>query len=100
MDSTNKKILLIEDEEVIASMFKRRLSKTDLTVLGAVDGKSGLEIALKEKPDLILLDLSLPVMSGIEFLVELRKDVWGKNAVVVALTNNPDEEALRATREL
>lgn len=100
MNTETKKVLLVEDEESIAMVVKRYLAKADLTVIHATDGKAGLELALTEKPDLILLDLRLPIMNGIMFLEELRKDKWGKNAIVVALTNDPSEEAISAARFL
>jgi DNA-binding response OmpR family regulator len=53
----------------------------------AADGKSGLFLAKKERPDLILLDIVLPVMDGLTVLAELRKDPYGKTAKVILLTN-------------
>ena len=94
MNTEQKKVLLIEDEETIAKLIRRYLERTDLAIFQAADGKAGLDLALKEKPDLILLDLSLPVMSGVDFLAELRKDQWGKDAIVVALTNSASQETL------
>lgn len=98
MNAENKKVLLVEDETTIATLIKRYLGKAEVTVLEAADGKAGLDIALKEKPDLILLDLSLPIVSGVAFLEILRKDPWGKDAVVVALTNSSSQEVLDAAQ--
>ena len=68
MNAENKKVLVVEDEESIVMVIKKYLEKAGLTVFSAPDGKTGLETALKEKPDLVLLDLRLPVMNGIMFL--------------------------------
>ena len=100
MQTENKKVLLIEDEESVLNIIERYLEKADVTVLRALNGKVGLEVALQEKPHLILLDLRLPVMNGIIFLEELRKDSWGKEAIVVTLTNDPTEEAVNVTKHL
>lgn len=95
-----KKVIIIEDDERLVTVLKDLLEKAGLTVLLALDGKIGLEITLKEQPDLILLDLQLPVLSGMDYLKALREDAWGKNAVVVAFTNVQTEESLNAAREL
>jgi DNA-binding response OmpR family regulator len=100
MNTESKKVLLIEDDASITLVIKNRLEKSGFVVLTAVDGKSGLTMALSEKPDLIILDMLLPFMNGTELLTELRRDDWGKDAVVVALTNDSSEESLSATRAL
>lgn len=64
-----------------------KLSLEGFSVLKASDGKKGLDIALSEHPALILLDINLPVMNGIDMLKELRKDPAGKDIEVVMLTN-------------
>jgi CheY-like chemotaxis protein len=61
--------------------------QTKCEFISAGNGKDGLALALREKPDLILLDISMPVMDGQTMLTELRKDEWGKRAKVIFLTN-------------
>ena len=100
MESVVKKVLLVEDDENIVRALKDILEKAGIKVFQALDGKSGLDAALKERPDLIILDLQLPVLSGADFLKALREDAWGKDAVVVAFTNVQTEESMIATREL
>jgi CheY-like chemotaxis protein len=80
-----KKILIVEDEMAYVSLLRSNLKQYE--VLEAKDGKEGLELAKKEQPDLILLDLILPVMDGMIMLKELRKDPYGKTANVILLTN-------------
>lgn len=87
-----KRILVVEDEQSILNVLCDKLSKEGFDLLKAMDGKEGLNKALQEKPDLILLDLLMPVMDGIAMLKELRKDEWGKDAKVVILTNLSGEE--------
>ena len=102
MDSKTKKILIIEDELVLLNMLKDNISKTqeDIIIEEAMDGEEGLEKALKTHPDLILLDILLPKMDGVEMAKELRKDEWGKTAKVVILSVVSDmkyvQEALGA----
>lgn len=67
------KILLVEDEELIREGMGDFLTAQGYTIVLAADGESGLEYFLKEKPDLVLLDIGLPGMSGLDLLKEIRK---------------------------
>ncbi len=90
-----KKILVIEDEIAFQKLMGDQLTKDGYEVLYADDGKKGLDLSISNHPDLILLDLKLPVMDGLVVLEELRKDRWGKRAKVIILTNlEPDKEIL------
>ena len=82
-----KNILLVEDEKILRKALKDKLQANKFNVVEAENGKVGLAMSLKEHPDLILLDIIMPVMDGITMLKELRKDKWGKNAKVILLTN-------------
>ena len=84
------KILLAEDDRVLRTVLTDRLKEENYTVFEAEDGEQALEVALREHPSLILLDIIMPKMDGIEMLEKLRKDVWGKGAKVVMLTNLSD----------
>jgi len=68
-----KRILFIEDEKALQKTFGDIFEQGGYEVIGALDGEQGLELAKKEKPDLILLDLILPRMHGLEVLKELKK---------------------------
>ena len=81
------KILIVEDDALLLKMYSKMLADSSYEVKEAVNGKKGLEIALAEKPDLILLDIKMPVMNGMEMLKELRKDSCGKSVPVIILTN-------------
>lgn len=82
-----KKILIVEDEEIICKTYADELRDEGFCVLTAKNGQEGLELALKEKPDLILLDILMPVMDGMVMMKKLREDSWGKKASIILLTN-------------
>ena len=93
--SINKKILIVEDEAPLRNAVADILSFEGFTVLQAKNGQEGLDLALKEHPDLILLDLMMPVMDGLTMLEKMRQDAeWGKNAAVILLTNLNDPEKI------
>src|SRR3990167_5384599 len=77
------KILIIEDEKFISKAYQVGLAHEGFAVSAAYDGKEGLEKAKKEKPDLILLDIIMPVMDGLTMIKELRKQDWGKDLKVL-----------------
>jgi CheY-like chemotaxis protein len=94
METPPKRILIVEDDESILKILVSKLNTTGLIAISAEDGQQGLEKALSEKPDLILLDILLPVMDGIDMLKELRKDPWGKNVPVIVMTNLTRDDQL------
>lgn len=81
------KILLIEDEEALQKALTRALEIEGFNVVSAYDGKAGLELAQKENPDLILLDLILPQMDGFEVLRGIKSSPEAKNIPIIILTN-------------
>ena len=83
----NKKILIVEDDKVLLNLMRDQLSAQGYEVLGASNGQDGLDLALKTHPDLILVDVVMPVMSGMEMTERLREDEWGKDVDIVVLTN-------------
>jgi len=83
----NKRILIVEDEESMLNAISDYLTSQEFVTLLARDGEEGLGIALKEHPDLILLDILMPKMDGMIMLQKLRDDEWGKKAPVIILTN-------------
>jgi len=88
-----KKLLIVEDEPMIRhAMVEFFSTKKDIIVLAAKDGTEGLESALREHPDLIILDMVMPGMDGIDVLTALRDDPWGEKAKVMFLTNQDDPE--------
>ncbi len=94
-----KTILIVEDEVSLREALKLKLEKEAYLVLEAENGKEGLDLALTTHPDLILLDIIMPVMDGISLFHELRKDDWGKSANVLILTNLSDLEKMAIATE-
>ena len=80
------RILLVEDNEMNRDMLSRRLARKEYEVLVAVDGKEGVEMAGSEAPDLILMDMSLPVMDGWEATRQLKASPETKAIPIIALT--------------
>ena len=96
-----KKILVVEDNEDTREILLYRLkSMGDYEVLLASNGKEALEMATQTKPDLIIMDLKMPVMDGWEATKALRQTEWGKDLPVIALTaqamERDEEKALNA----
>ena len=80
------RILLVEDNEMNRDMLSRRLARKEYEVLVAVDGKEGVAMAGSEAPDLILMDMSLPVMDGWEATRQLKASPETKAIPIIALT--------------
>ena len=80
------KILIVEDNEFNRIMLSRRLELKKYKVICAVDGQEGINLAKSENPDLILMDLSLPVKDGWEATKELKNDSETKDIPIIALT--------------
>ena len=96
----NKKILIIEDEIQLLNLLYEEFTNAGYIVIKAIDGKEGLEKTLSERPDLIILDINLPIMNGIEMLEKLRKDEQIKETEVMILTNYDDYHLVTDTLAL
>ncbi len=96
MNNMGKKVLVVDDEEVILKSLREKFIHEGFSVLAAKDGIEGLSMALREHPDIILLDIIMPRMDGISMLRQLREDTWGKNAEVIILTNLSSAEKAQA----
>ena len=80
------KILLVEDNEMNRDMLSRRLARNGYEIVVAVDGQEGVNKALSEKPSLILMDMSLPVIDGWEATRKIKADPATQKIPVIALT--------------
>ena len=89
MSEPSKKyaILVVEDELPLLKALVDIFSREGFSMLQAKNGEEGLALALKNKPDMILLDIVMPVMDGMTMLKKLRSDEWGKQVPVILLTN-------------
>jgi CheY-like chemotaxis protein len=85
--SPAKKILVVEDDPDLMVITSQKLAQGGFIILKAKNGKEGLEVAISQHPDLILLDVMMPEMTGLEMLKVLRDDPWGKQAQVFMLTS-------------
>jgi two-component system cell cycle response regulator DivK len=90
------RILLVEDNEMNRDMLSRRLARRGFEVLVAENGQSGVDLTLSERPDLILMDMSLPVMDGWEATRRLKADPNTSTIPIIALTAH----AMASDREL
>lgn len=92
-----KKILIIEDNDTYSSILTKKFETEEFEVISAKDGLTGVSMALDNKPDIILIDLLLPKMNGIQLMEELRKQEWGRGVPLLILTNiNPDPQILES----
>ncbi len=94
------KIAVIEDDFAIQNMYKLKLTQEGFEVRVANNGQIGLELTKKFMPDIILLDLRMPVMNGEEMLRNMRSTDWGGSIRVIVLTNISRSEAPSALRVL
>jgi two-component system cell cycle response regulator DivK len=81
-----QKILLVEDNEMNRDMLSRRLIRRGFEVVFAMDGQQGVELAKSERPDIILMDMSLPVIDGWEATRRVKSDDAMKNVPVIGLS--------------
>jgi len=97
-EETNKKILVVEDDEDFLSILKIKFAGEGLSIITAINGDEGISMAESEKPDLIISDVLMPKMDGIEMIKKIR--VFDKNVIVIFLTNIKDEDYIKSMKEL
>jgi CheY-like chemotaxis protein len=94
------KIAIVEDDQAISQMYRFKFEGEGYIVETAENGKLGLELVQKMKPDIILLDLMMPEMTGDEMLEQLRAAPWGKKVKVIILTNMGEQEIPPKVKQL
>lgn len=94
------KVAIVEDDQAISQMYRFKFEAEGYEVETAENGKLGLELIEKMKPDIVLLDLMMPEMNGDEVLAKMRSTAWGKNIKVVVLTNMGEQEIPEAVKSL
>jgi len=90
-----KKVLIVEDDVVLVNIYSKKFSNEGYDVISAADGKRGLALAKAKKPDMVLLDLMLPLMGGFEVLEKIKKDDSLKDMPVILLTNLNDCDGIK-----
>ncbi len=100
MIEQSKRILIVESEEPLLRALKDRLSSIGFTVFTEIDGDSGFATAIREKPDLIILDIIMPKEGGLEMARRLRSDEWGENVKIILLTNVDGIDSVQEAMEL
>jgi DNA-binding response OmpR family regulator len=93
-----KKILIVEDDPILLEMYKDKFLNEEFAVITATNGKEGLDIAVDQKPNIILLDLMMPIMSGQQMLKRLRELPQFKRLPVIVLTNAGEIDNIRQTK--
>lgn len=97
-DNASKKILIVEDESMLANALESKFRSAGYTVFKAENGQTGLDLVKSQKPDMVLLDLLMPVMDGKIMLKRLRETEEFKFLPVIVLTNAGDVDSIRETR--
>lgn len=94
------KVAIIEDDQAISQMYRFKFEAEGYEVETAENGKLGLELIETMKPDIVLLDLMMPEMTGDEVLAKMRASAWGKDIKVVVLTNMGEQEIPEPVKKL
>lgn len=100
MNPTQKKILLVEDEDFIRDLYVRQLTKGGLQIQAVADGQSALNILKQEVFDLLLLDIMLPGMNGLQVLREFKTQNPNSKMITILLTNLGQEAVIKEGFEL
>ena len=100
MNPKDKKILLVEDEDFIRELYVRQLTKEGFVVKSAFDGQSGLNSLKSEQFDLLLLDIMLPGMNGLQLLREFKTQNPNSPMITILLTNLGQEAVIKEGFEL
>jgi CheY-like chemotaxis protein len=93
-------VVVVEDDQDLQYLYRLKLEREGFKVATASNGVEGLKVTEDVQPDLILLDLMMPIMGGAEMLTKLRAEPWGGNPRVIILTNISRDEAPQALRFL
>lgn len=100
MSTPQQKVLIIEDELSILNGISDKFTHEGFEVIKAVNGQDGLDKALRDHPDFIIVDNLMPNTDGFYFLENLRKDKWGKNALAIMWTNSHDSSTITRAKKI
>ncbi len=99
-DSSHKKILVVDDDMMAVRMTEGRLKANGYNVQTANDAPQGLEMAMKDKPDLIILDVMMPIVNGYNFCRLLKQDIHHRKIPVILLTSRAEEADIEIGHEV
>lgn len=100
MNPSSKTILLVEDEDFIRELYVRQLNKAGFAVKSAPDGQTGLQMLKNEQFDLLLLDIMLPGINGLQVLREFKTNYPNSHMITILLTNLGQEAVIKEGFEL
>lgn len=89
---SNLLLLVVEDDDFLSDAYRLKFQQANITIKSARDGESGLQLIKQQQPALVILDLMLPKMDGLEVLRALRQDESTKNIMVIIASNFPDRQ--------
>lgn len=95
---SNGKVLIVEDEKMLADALEIKLKNEGYTVFKAENGQAGLDMIIANKPNIVLLDLMMPIMNGKQMLQKLREMPEFKNLPVIVLTNAGEADNIKETK--
>lgn len=98
--TTKKKVLIIEDDAFLLELCSKKLKEMSVDIYEAGDGERGLEMIEQEKPDVVLLDIGLPKMDGMELLKHIRKNPKIKKTKVLIFSNYSDRQKVKEGLDL
>lgn len=87
LQNSNKTILIVEDEKPLRKIVSTKMRNLGYKILEATNGEEGISMAFEHKPDLILLDIFMPKVDGLEVLEKIRTSEWGKKVPIIIFTN-------------
>lgn len=93
-NNLSKTILVVEDDLSLQKALINKFSGAGFTIIGAKNGEEGLKIALDKHPDLMIIDILMPVKDGILMMDDIRNDPWGRVAKIIVLTNYSSTDVL------
>ncbi|MDX9893382.1 MAG: response regulator [Patescibacteria group bacterium] len=100
MTNHKNKVLLVEDDQTLLEMYELKFKEAGFDLILAADGESGLELAKKEMPAVVLLDIMMPKMDGFAVLTQLRQDDATKNIVILMLSNLGQQTDIEKGKQL
>lgn len=98
--TNNKSVLIVEDEEILQKAYKAKLEFSGFNVTLASNGRQAFALLKQSKPDLIILDMIMPQMNGIDFLKLIESEAGELQVPIIALSNLDDEENIRTAIKL